>query len=357
MNNCLVVIRNKKLKIEYERLNGLLKVFSSACIYFDKISFVAFDNSKDIAFQLKDCKDNYDNAVVICDSEQIQAVNEYISKLYGVAFDTGLVLNTQTQSVYLCDSCEVFSRFGAKVVNLINAKRGVHFDKFFIKTVGAPTTLINQTIKTNAELCPEMSFTVYDDFGDKSIEISYTNSTPKIAADGVLRNFISALDDYLYAIEDITLAQRLFQLLKLRRMTISVAESFTGGGIGKKLVEVPGISEVYFEGLNTYSNYSKMQRLGVQELTLKQYGAVSEETAFQMAEGLLKSGNCDVSIATTGIAGPKSDNTQKPVGLAYIAIGLKDKISVYKFNFKGDRETITAKAINQALFLAYKTIK
>ncbi|MGN0817610.1 MAG: CinA family protein [Candidatus Coproplasma sp.] len=357
MNNCLVVIRNKKLKIEYPELDKILRTFSSACIYFDKISFLAFDNSKEIACQLKECKDNFDNSVVICDGGQIKTIADYIAKLYGALFDTGLVLNTGTQYVFLCDSCGDIEKFCVKTVGLIDAKRGLSYDKLFIKTVGAPSALINQTIKKSAELCPEMSFAVYDDYDDKTIEIAYSGTTPKMSADVVLRNFVTSLDDYVYALEDVSLARRLFQLLKLRRMRISVAESFTGGGIAKKLVEVPGVSEVYFEGLNTYANQSKMGRLGVQELTLKQFGAVSEQTACEMAEGLIKTGNCDISIATTGIAGPKSDNTLKPVGLAYIAIGTQDGVSVYKFNFKGDRAAITAKAINQALFLAYKTIK
>ncbi|MGN0805964.1 MAG: CinA family protein, partial [Candidatus Coproplasma sp.] len=93
------------------------------------------------------------------------------------------------------------------------------------------------------------------------------------------------------------------------------------------------------------------------EMTLKQHGAVSAETAYAMAAGLIKTGNCQLAVSTTGIAGPKSDNTLKPVGLAYIGIGLGEDIAVYKFNFKGDRDTISRTAINQALFLAYKRIK
>lgn len=160
------------------------------------------------------------------------------------------------------------------------------------------------------------------------------------------------LSDYKYVP-----AEKLIGFLKLRGMKISVAESFTGGGISKRLVEISGVSEVYFEGLNTYSNESKILRLGVKQTTLQKYGAVSEQTAREMAEGLIKGGNCDICIATTGIAGPKSDNTNKPVGLAYIAIGLKDGTDVYEFNLKGDREQITETAINIALFLAYKTLK
>ena len=114
---------------------------------------------------------------------------------------------------------------------------------------------------------------------------------------------------------------------------------------------------MYFEGLNTYSNEAKMQRLGVRNMTLHQFGAVSRQTAGEMAEGLIKSGNCDISIATTGIAGPKSDNTSKPVGLVYIAVGTRKDVSVFKYNLKGDRNTITNTAVNLALFHAFKTLK
>ena len=92
-------------------------------------------------------------------------------------------------------------------------------------------------------------------------------------------------------------------------------------------------------------------------MTIKSTGAVSAETAYEMAEGLIRQGHCDVSVATTGIAGPKSDNTKKPVGLCYISVGLKDGVTVYKYNFSGDRKTITNTAINYALFLVYSAIK
>ena len=99
---------------------------------------------------------------------------------------------------------------------------------------------------------------------------------------------------------------------------LSVVESFTGGGVGKRIVGVSGASEVFFEGLNTYSNQSKMLRLGVKESTLKKYGAVSKECAFEMAEGLLKSGNCGVCVGNDGNSGPPNPITRKkPVG-AYV---------------------------------------
>ena len=86
-------------------------------------------------------------------------------------------------------------------------------------------------------------------------------------------------------------------------------------------------------------------------------GAVSDQTAYEMALGLLNTGDCDIAIATTGLAGPKSDRTLYPVGLCYMAIGTREKVSVYRYKFDGSRKDITEKGINYALFKAYKHLK
>lgn len=203
----------------------------------------------------------------------------------------------------------------------------------------------------------KMRFKLYDDFGDVTIVTEYPADLPQDIAGKLQRFLIRGLNEYVYAMENVSLVEQLYTILKLRKYKISTAESFTGGGVGQRLVQFSGISEVFFEGLNTYSNQSKILRLGVSEETLSKHGAVSAEVAIEMAKGLLSQGNCQVAVSTTGIAGPKSDNTEKPVGLAYIAVGVEESFCVYRFNFVGDRERITKQAINQALFLAYKKIK
>ena len=90
--------------------------------------------------------------------------------------------------------------------------------------------------------------------------------------------------------------------------------------------------------------------------TRRNTSAVSDETAYEMAAGLLKEGHCDLAIATTGIAGPDADGTNKPVGLCFLAVGTKERVRVFRFQLPGDRETVTRTAINYALFLAYKEI-
>lgn len=195
---------------------------------------------------------------------------------------------------------------------------------------------------------------VYD---EDILTIAYDNTASKILLDDLLRICVEELDECIYAMTDTSLEQQLVSLLKVRGRMLSVAESFTGGGIAQRITSVSGASEVYFEGINAYNETSKMKRLGVSPQTLAKYGAVSEQTAYEMVLGLLQTGDCNVAIATTGLAGPNTDKSGLPVGLCYIAVGSIEKIRVYQYHFDGSREEITKKAINYALYLAYKQLR
>ena len=126
--------------------------------------------------------------------------------------------------------------------------------------------------------------------GDLRLEILYNDDSPKMAVDEAVRLAAESLNDYTYAVDDTPLNRRIYEMLKLRGMKLSVAESFTGGGVAKKLIEVPGVSEVLFESIVAYDNGSKMRRLGVQQSTLARCGAVSDDTAYEMAAGLIAHG-------------------------------------------------------------------
>lgn len=115
------------------------------------------------------------------------------------------------------------------------------------------------------------------------------------------------------------LAQRDFEALQQTRKTLAVAESCTGGWLSKVITEISGVSAVYLGGVCTYANSAKERLLGVRPETLAARGAVSEETAREMAEGVRKAFGADVGVGITGIAGPASDGTDKPVGLIYVA--------------------------------------
>lgn len=152
------------------------------------------------------------------------------------------------------------------------------------------------------------------------------------------------LGDNVYATEDIDLEEVVAKLLIEKKLTISTAESCTGGMIASTLINYPGISEVLLEGAVTYSNEAKHRRLGVKNETLDKYGAVSEETAMEMAIGIAKTAGTDVSIVTTGIAGPGGGTKEKPVGLVYVGIYVKGKVEVQKCMFNGNRSRVRLQA-------------
>ena len=137
-------------------------------------------------------------------------------------------------------------------------------------------------------------------------------------------------------------------LLK-NNLTISTAESCTGGMVAAKLISYPGISASYLEGAITYSNEAKIKRLGVKEETLLKYGAVSEQTAREMANGIARVSESKASISTTGLAGPGGGSLEKPVGLVYIAVHLEEETVVKKFNFIGERDKIRKETTIMAL--------
>ena len=163
------------------------------------------------------------------------------------------------------------------------------------------------------------------------------------------------LDDEIYNTEDVTLQQTLVEFLSENNLTIATAESCTGGLLASKIVEVSGSSEIFYEGIIAYSNSSKQHRLEVKKDTLINYGAVSEETALEMAIGVIGD-KVNIGISTTGIAGPKGGSYDKPVGLVYIAIASDNKREAFKYFFKGGRQEIREKTANTALFNAFKHI-
>lgn len=141
-------------------------------------------------------------------------------------------------------------------------------------------------------------------------------------------------------------------VLKEKGWKLVTAESCTGGGVGYWITSVAGSSDCFERGFITYSNEAKIEQLGVTPLTLETFGAVSEQTAREMAEGALRNSNADVSVAITGIAGPKGGNAQKPVGTVWIAYAsctqpTEAVIDIYT----GDRQQVREQAIAKALSL------
>lgn len=145
----------------------------------------------------------------------------------------------------------------------------------------------------------------------------------------------------------------LINRLKKLNKYISVAESCTGGLISKMITDTPGASSVYGMGVTTYSNEAKIKLLNVSEETLKAYGAVSEQTAREMASGILALSGSDIAVSATGIAGPSSDGSQKPVGTVCIGVATREKCYATTFVFVGKRNEIRRMTAKMALNMAF----
>jgi nicotinamide-nucleotide amidase len=164
--------------------------------------------------------------------------------------------------------------------------------------------------------------------GECSLRIASKRDTEEAAehaVDEMLEKVKERVGHYIYSCDDEELAQVVADRLMEQGLTLSSAESCTGGMFASTMTDIPGISQCFDRGLVTYSNQAKMEELGVSSGTLEKFGAVSEETALEMVEGLKRVSGSDVCISVTGIAGPGGGSEEKPVGLVYIGFSYGDK--------------------------------
>lgn len=144
----------------------------------------------------------------------------------------------------------------------------------------------------------------------------------------VINEIKNRLDGFVYGVDYTCIEEAVIEKLKEKHMKVATAESCTGGLIAKRITDVPGASEIFDCGIISYANEIKHRVLGVSEDDLNKYGAVSEPVARQMAQGALKVSGADIAVSVTGIAGPDSDSTNKPVGLVYIGLADRDNVWV-----------------------------
>jgi nicotinamide-nucleotide amidase len=174
--------------------------------------------------------------------------------------------------------------------------------------------------------------------------------------DDAMNGLLPLISDCWHGFDDETLAQGIGKLLLERNRTLSVAESCTGGNISHLITLTPGSSKWFTGGITAYSNSVKTSFLKVAAETLEKYGAVSSQTAVEMAEGIRKLMNTDYSVATTGIAGPEGGTAEKPVGTIWICIAGPTKFICEKFVFGNDRERFIQRSSQTALHMLRKYI-
>ncbi len=173
----------------------------------------------------------------------------------------------------------------------------------------------------------------------------------------MIKDLKGRFGSHVYTTDDeVTLEKAVVDLLTANKLTACTVESCTGGMLSARLINVPGVSEVFKSGYVTYSNKSKRRLLGIKKNLLVKYGAVSEQIAREMAKTAAMLAKTDVSVSTTGIAGPDGGTPEKPVGLVYIACNVRGKITVKECHFSGSRFKIRESTVSAALSLMRKCI-
>lgn len=203
----------------------------------------------------------------------------------------------------------------------------------------------------------EIDYGIYANKQYVDVKITAKNISESIV-DSLLLKYqkllINRLGSYVYAL-DKNIVEVIIDILKRKNETIAIAESCSGGMLTSMFVNVDGVSHVLTEGVVTYSNQSKVTRLGVHNESLLKYGAVSEQVAREMASGVALNLNSDLGVSITGIAGESVENN--PTGLVYIGLSYRNKSFVKKLNLTGNRNTIRSLSCLNALEMIYDIIK
>ncbi|MCR5673675.1 MAG: nicotinamide-nucleotide amidohydrolase family protein [Lachnospiraceae bacterium] len=222
-----------------------------------------------------------------------------------------------------------------------------------VKIAGVDEAVIKENIKGLSQ-GENPVIIVSSDPGEVYITIEGTGedeSEAKKLVKPLVKELKSRYGAMIYSTGEATLEETVVDLLEKNSLTISTAESCTGGLLSGRIINVPGASEIIKVGFVTYSNKAKRKYLGVKKSTLDKYGAVSEQCAREMVKGLTAQTKADVGLSTTGIAGPDGGTEDKPVGLVYIGCNVCGSVKVMECHFSGTRSEIRQRTVAEALNL------
>jgi nicotinamide-nucleotide amidase len=214
-----------------------------------------------------------------------------------------------------------------------------------LHTIGIPESVlaaklgdINNLVRAGKDFSVKLAF--LPSFFEVRLRITIQTATDKKAKlllDESLKIIKEKAGRYIYSYDESPIQKEVGNILRKKKMTFAVAESCTGGLIASKITDIAGSSAYFLDGVVSYSNVSKIKFLGVNPATIKKFGAVSEETAIEMAEDIRKKSGADVAVSTTGIAGPTGATPGKPVGLIWIGYADKKNSFAKKFIFTLER--------------------
>ncbi len=226
---------------------------------------------------------------------------------------------------------EMNAMFTNKVQPYLENRAGASLYYRNIRTFGLYEAQLETMLLSLIDGQTDPTIATYASDGEVSLRVASKRATreeAKAAVDGMTEKIAEIVGDYIYSYDGVSLPEVTAKELMEKNITISSAESCTGGLFAETLTSIPGVSAVFDRGLVTYTEKAKMEELGVRKETLEKYGAVSEETAREMALGLQKVTGSDICISVTGLAGPGGGTEEKPVGLVYMGLVMGDHIEV-----------------------------
>ncbi len=248
---------------------------------------------------------------------------------------------------------ELKSMFTDSVMPKLQQKCGQVFYSQTVKIVGPGESSVETQILDMLDTQDNPTIAPYAKTGEVHLRVTARAKDEKEAREKtapVVEELYRRFGNAVYTTDaDETLEMALTKLLMKKKYTMTTAESCTGGMIAARMVNAPGVSAVLKSGFITYANEAKEELLGVSHDTLEKFGAVSRETAKEMAEGAVKAAHTDAAVAVTGIAGPDGGTKEKPVGLVYIGVNVRGNVEVREYHFSGSRqkirESVTAAAL------------
>ncbi len=274
----------------------------------------------------------------------------------------GLILEEGEKIVILLPGPpgEMKPMFEKDIFPYLNKKQPEVIVSEMIKICGMGESKVESMIRDLIEKQSNPTIATYAKIGEVHLRLT-AKAADEAAAKKLMKPVIRELKvrfgGHIYTTDEmVTLEESVVGLLKEQQLTLTTVESCTGGLFTGRLVNVQGASEVLKQGFITYSNKAKRKLIGVKKLTLKEFGAVSDKTAKEMAKGAILTTGSDVAVSITGIAGPDGGTKEKPVGLVYIAVSVKGAMQVEEYHFTGNRMKIRESAVTAALTLLRTSI-
>lgn len=321
---------------------------------------------------------------LILDEESLEAIKEYFSKMNREMSESnikqamlpehcvimknnngtapGCIIEKDGKTVIMLPGPpnELIPMFKESVIPYFKEKSGGMIYSHTFKIFGLGESRVAEILKDMMEKGSNPTLAPYAETAGVRLRLAaFAESEEegrKLISDARNR-IMEKIGEYIYAEEDKTLPEIVVRMLIEKNISISAAESCTGGMFAKMIVDIPGCSAILGESFVTYSNSAKMKYLGVKAETLGSFGAVSEQTAREMAEGVRENTGSDIGVGITGIAGPDGGTSEKPVGLVYVAAAYNGQTEVRQLNLCGSREKVRYSAALNAFDMIYRLIK